>query len=584
LRDREAVVVLDNCEHVLDAAASVTSAVLAAGAGMRIVATSREPLGIAGEAQVPVPTLELAAAARLFADRAAAVRPDFDADAAEVSRVCEQLDGLPLAIELAAARVKALPVEQIAARLQDRFRLLSGGARDAAERHRTLRAAVEWSYDLLFDDEQRAFCALAVFPGTFDLDAAEAVCEAVGLEGADVVDLVAHLVDKSLVITDGGRYRMLETLRRFGLERVADAARHAHASFFLAVAEDALPATFGAGQLASLDRVDREHDNFRAALDFLIAAEPARAVQLAGALAWPWWLRGHRQEARHVLDVALEAAGDDADAIVRCRALRWAGYLVSATGWAGVLRSPEEEQALAHQRCQAAIALAGAAGDRAELAHARRQLAVTLTRDVAYGGIEQLDAIAELLGASIAIFEELGDKWGVGAAHVVLAYAGLATGDVAMATRAVAHARLALAAAGERFALARLAGAEAMLAELGGDVDGAAGHYRDGLAVARELGLGDVVAAFATQLTRLAGDAVTAVDGAEQLSPDHAAAEAAMRNRLGEAAFAEGDLDRAEEQHRQALELYREHGMADGVSASLFRLAEVAEARGSADR
>jgi predicted ATPase/DNA-binding SARP family transcriptional activator len=596
LAGRDVVLVIDNCEHVIDAVAELTAAVLGGCPGTRVLATSREPLGVGGEAQVPVTSMAAEEAERLFIERAQAVRPGFDPDGdtrTAVAEVCRRLDGLPLAIELAASRVKALPVEHIVRRLDDRFRLLTGGSRTVLPRHQTLRAAVEWSYDLLFEDERAVFDQLAVFAGGFDHDDAVAVCGAAGVEADDMVDLLGHLVDKSLLVAEpSGRYRMLETLRQYGIERLAergrlDDARSAHAECFLALAEEALPRTFGADQLRWLGRVDGEHDNFRAALDWLTLAAPVRGLQLAGALAWPWWLRGHRQEARHVLDVALDSTGEDADPLVRCRALRWAGYLTSATGWAGTLHSVEDEQALAQRRCETAIALSIAAGDAAELAHAQRQLAVTLTRNVAYGGIADVDTILDLLHASEAAFCRLGNAWGVGTAHIVLAFAGLATGDVTMAERAIADARVALVGTGERFALGRMVGAEAMLAELTGDTALACARYREGVALSRELGLEEVVAAHLTQLARLGGDDADSIATAHQLSPDDLATDAGVRNRLGEAAFAAGDLERAESLHRQALDSYRHLGTASGVATSLFRLAEVGEARGdrhAADR
>ena len=229
LADRSVIVLLDNCEHVLDAAASVVTAVLTRCPGVRIIATSREPLTVSGEALLPVPPLVADAAVRLFAERAEAVRPDFTVDdqtTGQVDDLCGRLDRLPLAIELAAARVRALPVAQIATRLQDRFSLLTTGPRDADERHRTLRAAVKWSYDLLFEHEKAAFQQLAIFPDTFDLPAAEALCATADIAAGDAADVVEHLIDKSLLIERDGRYRMLATLREFALELLEQVRRH----------------------------------------------------------------------------------------------------------------------------------------------------------------------------------------------------------------------------------------------------------------------------------------------------------------------------------------------------------------------
>ncbi len=230
---------LDNCEHLLAACAVVVDAVLAACANVRVLATSREPLGVQGETSWRIPSLALPAedetdpervlatdAGRLFVERARAARSDFALDpssAAAVARICRRLDGIPLALELAAARVRALSVAQLAERLDDRFRLLTGGARTAVARQRTLLASVEWSHDLLDPAERTLFRRLSVFASPFSLEAAEAVASDESLDRLEVFDLLARLVDKSLVSYGGDRYRMLETLRQYALERADDA-------------------------------------------------------------------------------------------------------------------------------------------------------------------------------------------------------------------------------------------------------------------------------------------------------------------------------------------------------------------------
>ena len=221
LGDRSVIVILDNCEHVVDAAARLTARLLDGCRGLRIVATSREPLGLPGEHQVVLGALSDEDATSLFTERAEAVQPRFSADHGDVVELCRHLDGLPLAIELAAARTKALPVPEIAARLHDRFKLLTDSKRPGDGRQRGLRAAIDWSYDLLFEDEQRAFRRLAVFAGGVTTAAAEAVC------GDDALDIVTRLVDKSLLVAETSgqtaRFRMLESLRVYGLDRLAAA-------------------------------------------------------------------------------------------------------------------------------------------------------------------------------------------------------------------------------------------------------------------------------------------------------------------------------------------------------------------------
>ncbi|GAA2417287.1 BTAD domain-containing putative transcriptional regulator [Actinomadura vinacea] len=308
LDGRRVLIVLDNCEHVIEAAARLAHRLLTALPGLRVLATSREALGITGESLRPLPPLGLPPegagaveaagypAVRLFADRAAAVRPGFavvPGNAAAVVHICAALDGLPLAVELAAARLRALPVEEVARRLDDRFRLLSRGDRSAAPRHQTLRAVVEWSWDLLDDAERTLARRLTVFAGGATLEAAELVCAM----DADVDELLAGLVEKSLLQTDGTRYRMLSTVRAFCTERLAEAGEQdrftrAHAAYFLSLARSADTMLRGAEQLEWLARLAAEHANLHAALRASMHTDPVTALRLVAALSWYWWLRG----------------------------------------------------------------------------------------------------------------------------------------------------------------------------------------------------------------------------------------------------------------------------------------------------
>ncbi|MFK0259477.1 AfsR/SARP family transcriptional regulator [Streptomyces sp. NPDC090445] len=331
--DRRLLIVLDNCEHVIGAAAELAELLLTHCPGIRILATSRELLGVPGETVRPVDPLPSDPSHRLFADRAAAVQPGFtrDGDPAAVTEICDRLDGLPLAIELAAARLRLLTPRQIADRLDDRFRLLTSGARTALPRQQTLRAVVDWSWDLLDDDERTVLRRLSVFVGGCDLPAAEAVCidgdgDGDGGDALDVAGLLGSLVDKSLVVATpdpdpdghGMRYRMLETIREYAAERAAAHAsdRHAtaarHAAHFLALAEEAEPLLRGAAQLRWIRRIETELDNLRAALQHTTGTgigttdtgttgttdtgTTDTGERFALALGWFWWLRNYRTE------------------------------------------------------------------------------------------------------------------------------------------------------------------------------------------------------------------------------------------------------------------------------------------------
>ncbi|MFI0350501.1 BTAD domain-containing putative transcriptional regulator [Actinomadura sp. 9N407] len=343
LSGKRLLLVLDNCEHLLDAAARLADRILAGCPGVRILATSREPLGITGETLWPVEPLrpppegagveEAMAnpAVRLLADRAAAVSPAFAVTAANVSslvRICRALDGMPLAIELAAVRLRAMTPGQVADRLGDRFRLLATGSRTALPRHQTLRAVVEWSWDLLDEAERALWRRLSVFSGGATVAAAERVCTGPELDPADVLDVLTALVDKSLLIVTedaalGGagaeelppRYRMLETLRAYGAERLAEAGeqervRRAHAEYLAELAETAEPRLYRHDQLYWMGLLIAEHDNVQAALRWAISAgDAALAVRFCAALGWHWFLRGGVREAKEIFTEVMAMPG-----------------------------------------------------------------------------------------------------------------------------------------------------------------------------------------------------------------------------------------------------------------------------------
>ncbi|WP_433086790.1 BTAD domain-containing putative transcriptional regulator [Dactylosporangium sp. CA-052675] len=327
LAHRRLLLILDNCEHVVAAAAELAERLLGECPHLRVLATSREPLGITGEVLFGVEPLAEEPAARLFADRAAAVRPGLAGqaglaeDSGAVARICRALDGMPLAIELAAARCRSLTPAHIADRLDDRFRLLSRGSRTARPRHQTLRAVVDWSWDLLAEPERAMLRRLAIFPGGATVAAAAAVCDPGGRLG-DPDELLTTLVEKSLlVVGDDLRYRMLETIRAYGLERLDDAGetdevRRRHGAWFLALAQRLEPALRGTGQLEALAELGAEHDNLHGALRRAIAAgDSALAVRLVAVAGWYWWLGGHRVEGAALASAALSLPGpSDPDA------------------------------------------------------------------------------------------------------------------------------------------------------------------------------------------------------------------------------------------------------------------------------
>lgn len=336
MREREALLILDNCEHVIEAAARFADRVLGECRRLRILTTSREPLGITGEAlwqvaPLAVPTdanlAEFAAspAVRLLRDRAGAVRQDLGIDEhtkALMVRICRALDGMPLAIELAAARLRTMTIEQLANRLDDRFLLLTGGSRTALPRHKTLRAVVDWSWELLTDAERMVLRRLSVFSGGASLEAAERVCVGDSVEQDQMLELLTSLAEKSLLATEGDdapRYRMLTTIQEYAADRLAEAgepdqARRAHLTYFTELAETAEPHLRRAEQLEWLATLETDHDNIGAALRGAIAAGDAQAaMRLAAATGWYWWLGGRRAEGLELLIAAANVPGEATD-------------------------------------------------------------------------------------------------------------------------------------------------------------------------------------------------------------------------------------------------------------------------------
>jgi non-specific serine/threonine protein kinase len=545
------LLVLDNCEHLVEACAALAGTLLQSSPHVRILATSREALGVAGEIVWPVSPLpveppgaadtaamapardssaqDAAGAVELFVERARAVSPGFalaPGDWAVVAEICRRLDGLPLAIELAAARTRALTLPELLRRLDDRYRLLTGSSRTGPPHQHTLRAAMDWSHDLLAEPERVLFRRLSVFAGGaggFTLEAAEAVCaeederrrtngessspaairpSSFVLGRDDVLDLLGRLVDKSLVaiaVPAGAgrstRYGLLETVREYGAEKLRAAGEHEeflrrHALYYLSVAEAGAPALTGPSQASWMERLDAEHDNLRKALRWAVeGGDAAVGLRLGGALWRYWQARGHFSEGQRWLEAAL-ARGDDAPARDRAAALTAAGNLALARG------APAEARRL-HE---ANLGVWRTIGDQAGIAAALRNLGLV--------AVDQGDRAAARarFEESLAIERELGDRW-----------------------------RIALAL----HCLGALARDE-------GDLDCAQSRSEESLALFRALGD-----------TRTAGLVLMT---------------------LGSVALDRGDLARARARNQESLESYRALGDRRGVAIALNQLAKVAYA------
>ncbi|GGR66743.1 SARP family transcriptional regulator [Micromonospora fulviviridis] len=500
IREREALLILDNCEHVIESAARFADRVLGECRRLRILATSREPLGITGEALWSVEPLAVptdaspgeaasSPAVRLLRDRAGAVRKDLEADEQTLStmvRVCRALDGMPLAIELAAARLRTMSINQLANRLDDRFRLLTSGSRTALPRHRTLRAVVDWSWELLTDAERAVLRRLSVFSGGASLEAAERVCAGDAVEQDDVLELLTSLAEKSLLLSEGDgapRYRMISTIREYAADRLAEAgeselARQAHLAYFTELAETAEPHLRRAEQLDWLATLEAEHDNIGAAMRGAIAAGEAQAaMRLAAAAGWYWWLGGRRAEGIELMIAATEVPGEVTDDV---RALAYGLVVLFVTSGRG-----DEHQG-------------------AEWIHkAYRFSQQSRHRNPLLGLVTPLERILQAPETAVSAFESLLDsedpwvralaRWQAGKMRIMFGQAG---------RDAEANLELALAefrALGERFgislALAELAGQLATR----GEFAGACEHYEQAVAVVTEVGAVEDVIRLRTQ-------------------------------------------------------------------------------------
>ena len=491
LRGRELLVLLDNFEHLLESAPQV-GVVLGACARARVLVTSRAPLRIAGEQEFRVEPLDAGDAATLFVERARAVGRELTPDAT-VEQICRRLDGLPLAVELAAARTKLLAPERLLGRLDSVLPILTGGARDAHERQRTLRATIEWSYDLLDPDARELFARMSVFAGTFPLEAVEEVCDG-------DLDTVAALVDSSLLRPIGDdRFLMLDTIQEYARGRLAvlqdaDELRRRHATFFSVIAEEAYDRRREA-EAESSERLEADHDDLRAALDWLEVSDPDRALELAGALGWFWLSHGLLDEGCRRLATSLEQS--TAPGRSRARALTWSGGLVARHG----------EAAQGRAQLETAIALWAELGDRAEEAAARDLLGWLLVYDLG-----DAEVALQVFEQSLELSRQLGDEGGETRALVGVCQVLVALGQSERA-EALSRALLERAAGDprtEHFAYHFLADC----ALIRGETREAEQRYRASLRAA--LSLGDVIeASFEVQGVAMAaagsGDAARAL-------------------------------------------------------------------------
>jgi predicted ATPase/class 3 adenylate cyclase/Tfp pilus assembly protein PilF len=603
LATRHLMLLIDNAEHLLAACAEFADAVLRRCPRLSLVVTSREALGFAGELTYRVPSLSMPdprrdgsredvarfESARLFIERARSQQPGFaltEQNAPALASICYRLDGIPLAIELAAARVRSLSLEEVNARLNERFRLLIGGSRTALPRQQTLRSLIDWSYDLLAGQEQAMLRRLAVFAGGFTLDAAERVCAVDSTQAPAILDLLASLVDKSLVIAEERgetmRYRMLETIRQYARERLLEHGdgsrwRDRHLAYFRAVGAEAEPRLTGPDQRAWLERLENELDNVRAALAWAADAggDTCSGSYLAASLWRFWQVRAYFSEGRTWLS-ALLAADDGTDPHARANALNAAGALAMLQG----------DHAAARQDLEECVALSRRIGNRHAEARSFNNLG-----NIAYAKSDYAGA-RELFQQSLAIRRAIDDCQGVADGLNNLGGIAYQTGDYPAAL-AYYHECLALRRRqGDRWATALLLTNLGAVADAQSDFATSRSLYEEALAIQRDLGdrwavpttlknLGDLAYAQRDYAQARAlyeeGIAICREVGdrrgvAMQLSD------------LGKVAVAVGDYPAARVLSQECLPLMRELGDLRGMTEVLEGLAIVALARKDADR
>ena len=628
IRGREALLILDNCEHVIDSAAAFAHRVLGECRQLRILATSREPLGITGEALWPVVPLALperdaspgqiaqSPAVQLLRDRAGAVRRDLAADGrtlATMARICLALDGMPLAIELAAARLRTMSIDQLASRLDDRFRLLTGGSRTALPRHRTLRAVVDWSWELLTDAERTVLCRLSVFSGGASLEASERVCGGDAVKQEHVLDLLTALTEKSLLLNDGGsapRYRMSGTIREYAGDRLAEAgesdlARHAYLAYFTEVAEAAEPHLRRAEQLEWLATLEAEHDNIGAAMRGALAAGEAQAaMRLAAGSGWYWWLAGHKAEGIELLTAAANTPGEVTDEI---RALAYALVVHFLSGKRGDEQQMAEWVHKAHRYGQRSrrrhpsleivdalermlrspdaylTAFAPLLDSEDPWVRALARLHVGKARIVFGQGGRDADAYLE---TALAEFQALGERFGIWLASTELADRSAVRGELAAACEHYEQAAAVLIETGAVEDVIQVRSQQAQLYWLLGDGDASAAAMAEAQRYAERVAWPNALAELAlsrAQLARWAGDAQEARRqlGVAAVTLGEAAQEASIRSVTHDLlGYLADDLGESRTHRAAACEAAAEAGYAPLLAQVLVGVADLALRRG----
>jgi len=602
LRSRTALLVLDNCEHLVQDVARLVERILRAAPDLRILATSREALGLPGETTWRIPSLSTPdlrdtvvpekltsyESVKLFVERAASVKPDFvvtQQNAPSVAKICARLDGIPLAIELAAARVRVLSVEEIAARLDDRFRLLVGGSRTALPRQQTLRALINWSYELLSEAERTMLRRLSIFVGGWTLQAAEQVCSGGSIDEWEVLDLLTHLIDKSLVVTeteDGSeRYSFLETIRQFAGENLresgeADELAHKHALYFLRVAEESYGELWGPKQGLWLERLEAEHENLRTALEWAMQGPGHEEflLRMAGSLWRFWEIHGYIREGRSWLESAL-VSYPDAPPGLMANGLRGAGNLACQQGDYTQARAMHERSLALFHKLDDKFGIARELESLGQVAHHQ-------------GNYSQA---VELHTEALALRYEIGDQEGIAMSLAQLATIALDRGHYAHAGDLLEESLKLNRLLGDRLHIASSLNDLGVAAFLLCEYSRAHSLFEEALSLYQELkdklGISDVLLnlgnlakdqGYFRRALQLYGECLELKEG---LGDRRGFARAIVG--MAEVAHAQGNYSRAAQFAEQSLMLCRELGLKRGVINALEVRAFVANYQGELD-
>jgi predicted ATPase/DNA-binding XRE family transcriptional regulator/uncharacterized protein HemY len=610
LQTKQALLILDNCEHLIQTCAQLAETLLHTCPDLHVLATSREALGVPGEITFSVPALSVPEieqsfvietltkyeAVQLFSERARAALPGFvltQDNVPAIAQVCHQLDGIPLALELAAARIKMMSLEEIASHLNDRFHLLTSGARTALPRHQTLQAMIDWSHDLLSEPERVLLRRLSIFAGGWSLKAAESICGNEGIETHEILDLLTQLLNKSLVIVERKqgpetRYHMLETIRQYARDKLwaageGESMRQRHLAYFVDLAERAEPNLRAFDMVMWLDRLETEHDNIRVAMEWASESDVEAELRLASALWWFWHIRDHKSEGTEWLERALSIEamerGDrtptPSRAIIRGKALYVAGFL-RIMMWETDIGAALSEESLALFRDL------GPEGKRG-MAYALWNLSVVA------GQQSDLRRRKPLMEESLALFQEVGDKFGIAQCLPSIGANAMALDGDYERARALAEEGLDLyKEIGDKDGIANTLGSLGYLAFQQGDYKQATTLFESSLALFQEVrnkyGLGGMLYGLA-QAARAEGwyeKATTVLEEVLALEQNSGSKRLIAYSfySLGEVAATQGNYKQAAKRYEEGLAAGRETKNPGAIASGLCGLGKVAWVQG----